>query len=434
MLHHRRFLCLLDLSYDACRAFRSIDVVKLSRRLVQELTVIALLAPFMYSDMRSLPSPRLYTTDASNSTYAACSATISASASTELIRYTMKKGKWSRLLSPVQKWLRERNLLELDDELPGCEGASPDGVPLLWEAVVGSLDFRVCATRACRKEHINVSELRSIGLAESIEGSLPEKSRPLIGTDSQVALACVIKGRSASSILNHQLCTMLPNVVGSRLHSRFFWVPSKLNPADDPTRGRPIRRAAFPQPDWLASLSLRNPDYSLIDQFVHDNYPGDDIPRLSDLLKSVEKVEPMPSRHSSIPCASGCSECAPTKSKVSLDTAAVASSKGLGNGNGDAGIRAPCLDSDANATATFDRFVPLIERRRRRRRRMLAHLDNCEVASVKTPSCALPSTFVSGPALRSIPLDKFLLPSGVKRDGVPRSSPLKSEQASSLLW
>jgi hypothetical protein len=291
MLHHRRFLCLLDLSYDTCRAFCSSDVLKLSRRLIQELTVIALLAPFMYTDMRSLPSTRVYTTDASNSSYAACSSSIPSVASAELIRYTMKKGRWSRLLSPVQRWLRERNLLELDDELPGVDGALPDGTPLLWEHLISALDFGVCEVRSCLKEHINISELKSIGLAEAIEGSYFEKTRPLIGTDSQVALACVVKGRSASGPLNFQLCCMLPNVIGSRMRGRFFWVPSKVNPADDPTRGRPIRSAVSRLPEWFLALVGNVPNFSLLDEFVGDRYPGDDIPLLSTLLESTEHVE-----------------------------------------------------------------------------------------------------------------------------------------------
>jgi hypothetical protein len=71
----------------------------------------------------------------------------------------------------------------------------------------------------------------------------------------------------------------------------------------------------------------------------------------------------------------------------------------------------------ASATVGDEKFVPLIERRRRRRRRRLSHLCDCETGAVKKPLPASLSSFTPGPALMSVPTDKFMLPPKVKRQG-----------------
>ena len=51
-----------------------------------------------------------------------------------------------------------------------------------------------------RRTHINISELRASLSAESRVARCHPNSRPLIGSDSQVTLGSVVKGRSSSQV------------------------------------------------------------------------------------------------------------------------------------------------------------------------------------------------------------------------------------------
>jgi hypothetical protein len=80
---------------------------------------------------------------------------------------------------------------------------------------------------------------------------------------------------------------MLPNVVGARLAPKGFWLPSRINPSDDPTRDVPIRLPITPLPAWYCALSFGEPDFSFIDIIVSQYIPSD-MPDLDDLLKAAE--------------------------------------------------------------------------------------------------------------------------------------------------
>ena len=81
-----------------------------------------------------------------------------------------------------------------------------------------------------------------------------------------MAAGAVCKGRSASPALNRELRKSLANVLGCGIYSTPGYVRSKSNPADDPTRGKPLR---FPDVElpawWLASCCG---DHSKLDEFL----------------------------------------------------------------------------------------------------------------------------------------------------------------------
>ena len=64
--------------------------------------------------------------------------------------------------------------------------------------------------------------------------------RQLYGMDSQVGLGVLGKGRSASHWLNEECRQGLPTILGRRHYPGFGFAPTRLNPADHPTRSRPI--------------------------------------------------------------------------------------------------------------------------------------------------------------------------------------------------
>ncbi|CAE8616450.1 unnamed protein product, partial [Polarella glacialis] len=286
IMHNRRFLCLIYLLYDAVKQGRAPNtVLSLSRRLKQEMIVLCSLAPFIFCDLRASVSRDVHVVDASSKKFACCSAPIYIKLLAKNSYAIVKKGRWSRLLSPTQAWLREKGLLEAHAEMPDGETFDRS---LLFEGLVSSVQFTVDKIKpVIRGEHINLSEVRSWGLVEAHCSVHEQRSKPLIGTDSQVGLACVIKGRSASTKLNNLLSCMLPNVVGARLAPKGFWLPSRINPSDGPTRDVPIRLPITPLPAWYCALSFGEPDFSFIDIIVSQYVPSD-MPDLDDLLKAAE--------------------------------------------------------------------------------------------------------------------------------------------------
>ena len=171
MLHNRRFLCLIDLCYDVISRFVSSDVVELSLRM-QELTMIAVLALFIFTDMRSLVSTERFTVDASSQKMAV---------SSTLIPY------------------------------------------------------------------------------------------------------------EAARELNKRLSTMLPTVIGSRIHSKGFWLPSERNLCDDPTRDSQFRLSACSSPGWYQGLCEFPRNFAELDAFVRQMYDFSDIPQLSALINLPSK-------------------------------------------------------------------------------------------------------------------------------------------------
>ena len=80
----------------------------------------------------------------------------------------------------------------------------------------------------------------------------------MLGADSQVALAVLVKGGSSSPSLNDLMRRSLPTVLGEGLYGSYGHVPSLANVADDPTRGAPLRKPQrMPVFDLKVSLEGR---------------------------------------------------------------------------------------------------------------------------------------------------------------------------------
>ena len=292
VLHHRRSFCLLDLCYEAVKRFDRTDVIQMSRRLKQEFLSLCILAPFMYADLRAGFGSELQMVDASSEKIAVVKAEVPSHVVKELSRHCLKKGRWARLLSPAQNWLRERGLLSEQAELPAGELLEEASTPL-FEGLVPALRFETVHVSSCsQKDHINLSELKSIGAAERRCANFSPRSRPLIGGDSQVAVASVMKGRASSRVLNDQLKCMLFDVITGRLSSRFFWIASKLNPADDPTRGTPLRKPHAPEPAWFSSLKRDPKDFDALDRLLCSLYGPAEGPSLGELVRQHSVEQP----------------------------------------------------------------------------------------------------------------------------------------------
>jgi len=81
-------------------------------------------------------------------------------------------------------------------------------------------------------------ELRAVLTAVRWVLSLPQSvnKRLLVLCDSQVALGAVSKGRSSSQPLLRRLRALAALVMASGLCVTVRWIPTDLNPADEPSR------------------------------------------------------------------------------------------------------------------------------------------------------------------------------------------------------
>jgi hypothetical protein len=88
------------------------------------------------------------------------------------------------------------------------------------------------------EEHINSFEVRSISTAVRWVLSTPVSigRRLLVLSDSQVAVGALSKGRSSSPLLLRRLRPIAAAVLASGLQLFVRWIPSAVNPADEPSR------------------------------------------------------------------------------------------------------------------------------------------------------------------------------------------------------
>lgn len=260
----RRTLCLVDAIYVAQRGRESDDVVRISGHLQDELWLLSILGPIICTDMRAQSIPEVFLSDAAEEAQAVVSCPVPQCFAKELQRHCLTRGSWSKLLSPWKVWLKSHAQLPLEDELP-------EGVPLvshpLWLELAKTLQFQQdMFVRVRKKKHINFLELETILLFERKLAQRYQDVRYVMGADSQVALACLVKGRSSSPALNQLLQRSLATALGCGLYNNLGFVPSLANVADDPTRDRPVRAPTEEVPEWLAAAL--GGDFSKMDKWL----------------------------------------------------------------------------------------------------------------------------------------------------------------------
>eukprot|EP00438_Fugacium_kawagutii_P035056 Skav236663 [mRNA] locus=scaffold338:109507:114366:- [translate_table: standard] len=277
MQYRRRCLSLLDCIYSAQQGRDSDDIVQLSPALVDELWMLTLVAPVVAGDLRAQSIPAVYLSDASEEAQAVVQCEVPYEFSKELQRHCLSRGGWSKLLSPWKVWKKTHGKLLEHEELPS-------GVPLvshpLWLQLAKSLQFEEkMFQRVHKRQHINVLELSTVLMLERRLASDQPDSRYALGADSQVTLACLVKGRSSSPALNSQLQKSLPTMLGGGLWGSYGFVPSLANVADDPTRDRAVRAPSEPVPPWM-SRALQGDFFEMDLWLEHQGY---DPLRVADL-------------------------------------------------------------------------------------------------------------------------------------------------------
>eukprot|EP00438_Fugacium_kawagutii_P003517 Skav224779 [mRNA] locus=scaffold4598:69178:73705:- [translate_table: standard] len=261
----KRMLSLLDGIYAIQRGKAEKDIISLPDSVVEELWSLVVLCPLAVSDLRAAFSSRIYMCDASSWGDAVVESELGQCLGQEIHRHSASKSAWTHLLSPWKALQRSKGLLPVEEELPAGEQfyeAHP-----LWEVAARGLQYKVLWKRFAKPfRHINIGELQSFTKAEELAGLQQCDIRIPIGSDSQVTIGAVCKGRSASTALNNVLSKSLPSVLGFGIYSCTGYIPSAYNPSDDPTRGTEIRKPDIELPAWWESASEGN--FSVMDDFL----------------------------------------------------------------------------------------------------------------------------------------------------------------------
>ncbi len=114
LVYRRRMLCFLDEVFSLTVGRKPGDIDRLSAKACTELALCCILAPAAVIDLRLQPACSVSVVDASSSLIAACTAPVTRAVGEELFRHTVRRGRWTRLLSPLARWQRQNSMLEPD--------------------------------------------------------------------------------------------------------------------------------------------------------------------------------------------------------------------------------------------------------------------------------------------------------------------------------
>lgn len=187
--------------------------------------------------------------DASSWGDAVVGADLEGGMASEIHRHCATKSAWTRLLSPFKSYLRGKGCLDPKEELP--EGVEPYSEHPVWEVAARGLQYKLhWKSKAKDGRHINLGELNAYLRAEKLGADRGCDVRIPVGSDSQVCIGAICKGRSASGAINARLRQSLAIMLGCGIYSNPGYIGSARNPADDPTRGQRLRSADVVLPEW----------------------------------------------------------------------------------------------------------------------------------------------------------------------------------------
>ena len=116
-------------------------------------------------------------------------------------------------------------------------------------------------------EHINIKEVEILCTELAAAAGRWPRSRLMALCDSRVACGALAKGRSSSSALNRPLRRLAADLVAQDSHAGVCFVPTRIMPADGPSRGRPVPRPRSRWPSWADALA-NDRDYETFDMIA----------------------------------------------------------------------------------------------------------------------------------------------------------------------
>ena len=273
-LYRRELLCVLERLFDDLNGENEDDrddgrVTGLKPGQRDELALLSLLAPCMETNLRAGVVPTLYTSDASPDGAGGTEAPLPPEVAKELWRFRERRGFSATLEQHEALYLKATGRGEAPaegDAAPNREWAS--------EVVAGTVPRVVQRFRFRARHHINVGEMRARRallrrFASRVGGA---QTRRLVAYDSRVTIGVAAKGRSPSRALNHEQRRTMPYLVGPDIQEGALWVDSKRNPADYPSRGRPLPQPQTPAP-WVSAFL--SGDLTALDHRIYGIPPKD---------------------------------------------------------------------------------------------------------------------------------------------------------------
>ena len=204
--------------------------------IADELRAVCLQLPICQTNLRAEPSTRVLATDATITHAGACEATVSPSLATNLYRIAEARGAHVRL-DMSQQDLRELELQQRSDTTDHlCQA-------LDWKSIA-SYRFRVGG-------HINLQEARALTreIAKWAAADITPR-RVIAFLDSAVCVGAFSKGRSSSFRLNGILRAFSGHCVLAGIELALIWISTKANPADYPSRLRPLPPPIIPPAEF----------------------------------------------------------------------------------------------------------------------------------------------------------------------------------------
>ena len=217
-------------------------LVRLPHHVRDELLTACLLLPLAASSIRWPVSTQISASDASLTAGGRASTLTSKSLAKVLYRFGEKRGEYCKL-----DWINH------DLPPPSSMSTAPD---CLIDALMCHSWTTTESTKFRRKAHINLLEMQMLkNEIMSRVNSGRGFCRAVNLCDSRVVVGAYGKGRSSSKQLNHLLRSCLAWTIAGDLGMTNVWVDTHRNPADYPSRNKPI-----PQPDPSATHPLLDPE------------------------------------------------------------------------------------------------------------------------------------------------------------------------------
>jgi hypothetical protein len=216
-----------------------------------ELAAAALLLPIMCANLRWDVSTTLAATDATPLRRGTTRAAVPYELARELYRGAAHNGEYTRL-----DWV-EVALARRHTRLHRCAEDILKLLPSLRWIDGGGGNFG-------RVEHVNIQELQALlhELRHTVTHGTGAGIRKVVLVDSRVVVGAWAKGRSSAQRLNSLLRSGMAWQLFGRVKLCLVWVPTDLNPSDDPSRDA-VLRAAVPltleQLESLKDLLLHSP-------------------------------------------------------------------------------------------------------------------------------------------------------------------------------
>ena len=240
-MHRRECMSIFHHVYLFIERLGDTQVVRIPQHIRDELLCASLLLPLAQSNARWPVSTQIAATDASSTGGGRAATLTSRAFAKSLYRFGGKKGEYCRL-----DW--EKNALPPPTDMQQAPAALTDTLMQHSWVTTQARTFR-------RKEHINLLELEMLKEEICDRVSSGRGGCRIINLcDSRVVVGAYAKGRSSSRQLNHRLRACMAWTLGGDLSVTNLWVDTHSNPADYPSRGRPIPDSRTEAAVWTSLL------------------------------------------------------------------------------------------------------------------------------------------------------------------------------------